>query len=365
MLAVLTTARLAMGFQFQSIGSAAPFLVEGLGIDYASIGFLIGLYLLPGVVLALLVMLLGGLIAGAGESYRLAVWGRLVGGVGAVLLTVLLTKMVIDWFAGREVVVAIAILTNSWPISIAIALATLGPLAEAFSWPAIFYATSAVAAAGLVLVVALYRSPQASAAADSGDAKIWSLSLDEVVLACLAGAVWALFNAAYVIFVGFAPSFLISGGASTAEAGLVVSLGTWLGVASVQIGGMIVQRYGRATTVMVVGIVVWGVGLLLLPSAPSPLLVIVVVGLLGGVPVAAIVSLPAEIFEPGNRGPGLGLFITWYYAASAALPPLAGWFRDLSGDAAAPLTFAGVVMLAALPLLGLFRRYQRRALRTP
>ena len=53
MLAVLTMARLAMGFQFQSIGSTAPFLVEGLGIDYASVGFLIGLFLLPGVVLAI------------------------------------------------------------------------------------------------------------------------------------------------------------------------------------------------------------------------------------------------------------------------------------------------------------------------
>ena len=47
MLAVLTTARLAMGFQFQSVGSASPFLIADLGIDYASVGFLIGLYLPP------------------------------------------------------------------------------------------------------------------------------------------------------------------------------------------------------------------------------------------------------------------------------------------------------------------------------
>ncbi len=60
MLAVLTTARLAMGFQFQSIGSTAPFLVEDLGIDYTSVGLLIGLYLAPGVVLAFPTGLLGG-----------------------------------------------------------------------------------------------------------------------------------------------------------------------------------------------------------------------------------------------------------------------------------------------------------------
>jgi len=53
MLAVLTTARLALGFQFQSVGSTAPFLVANLCIDYATVGFLMGLYLLPGVVVAL------------------------------------------------------------------------------------------------------------------------------------------------------------------------------------------------------------------------------------------------------------------------------------------------------------------------
>ena len=88
MLAVLTTARLAMGFQFQSVGSASPFLVADLGIDYASVGFLIGLYLLPGVALALpggfigkrfgdkrvvvaglLLMFIGGILVGASDSY--------------------------------------------------------------------------------------------------------------------------------------------------------------------------------------------------------------------------------------------------------------------------------------------------------
>ena len=123
MLAVLTTARLAMGFQFQSVGSASPFLVADLGIDYASVGFLIGLYLLPGVALALpggfigkrfgdkrvvvaglLLMFIGGILVGASDSYGMVSAGRFISGVGAVLLNVLLTKMTTDWFArGRGV----------------------------------------------------------------------------------------------------------------------------------------------------------------------------------------------------------------------------------------------------------------------
>ena len=52
-LAALTLARTAMGFQFQSVASVAPFLTSDLALDNAQLGWLIGLYLLPGTVIAL------------------------------------------------------------------------------------------------------------------------------------------------------------------------------------------------------------------------------------------------------------------------------------------------------------------------
>jgi MFS family permease len=111
---------------------------------------------------------------------------------------------------------------------------------------------------------------------------------------------------------------------------------------------------------MLVGITVFGAGLALLPVVPSPLWVIVIMGIFGGAPAGAIVSLPAEILKPENRGPGLGLFITWFYGAMAVLLPIAGWLQDISGDAGAPLYFGGFVMVAGLPFLGLLRGLQRR-----
>jgi predicted MFS family arabinose efflux permease len=80
----------------------APLLVEGLVVTYADVGFLVGLYMLPGVVLALLggllgqrfgdkrlvviglaLMTAGGLLAGLAESYPVLAAGRLISGVGA------------------------------------------------------------------------------------------------------------------------------------------------------------------------------------------------------------------------------------------------------------------------------------------
>src|SRR5260370_5573963 len=52
-LIVLTAGRASMGFQFQSLASVSPLLVRGFGIGYADIGFLLGLYMLPGIALSL------------------------------------------------------------------------------------------------------------------------------------------------------------------------------------------------------------------------------------------------------------------------------------------------------------------------
>jgi len=52
-LAALTLARAAMGFQFQSIAAVAPLVGDDIGLDKTQLGWLTGLYLLPGIALAL------------------------------------------------------------------------------------------------------------------------------------------------------------------------------------------------------------------------------------------------------------------------------------------------------------------------
>src|SRR5262249_6871317 len=121
-LAALFLARLAMAVQFQTVGALGPMLVDTLRIDYALLGTLIGLYMLPGVVVALpggllgqrfgakrvtllglALMAAGGVLMAASGGFGAIAAGRLLTGVGAVLMNIMLTKMVADWFTGREV----------------------------------------------------------------------------------------------------------------------------------------------------------------------------------------------------------------------------------------------------------------------
>lgn len=58
-LLVLILARTAMGFQFQSVASVSPLLVVALAIDFAMLGTLIGIWMLPGVAVAIPGAMLG------------------------------------------------------------------------------------------------------------------------------------------------------------------------------------------------------------------------------------------------------------------------------------------------------------------
>jgi MFS family permease len=128
-LAVLFAVRATMAFQFQSVAAVAPLLGSELGVSLADIGVLIGLYFAPGVVLALpggaigqrfgdkttvlgalLLMLAGSMVMAFAPSWSIQIAGRLVSGAGGVTLSVQMTKMLTDWFAGKEIATAMAIL---------------------------------------------------------------------------------------------------------------------------------------------------------------------------------------------------------------------------------------------------------------
>jgi predicted MFS family arabinose efflux permease len=107
-------------------------LIDDLEIGHAEVGTLIGLFMLPGAFIALpggmfsqrlgdkrvcvsglVLMILGGVLAAAGHSYALASVGRLSMGIGAVLLNLTVTKMLVDWLAGEQIVAATGILLSS------------------------------------------------------------------------------------------------------------------------------------------------------------------------------------------------------------------------------------------------------------
>ena len=79
-----------------------------------------------------------------------------------------------------------------------------------------------------------------------------------------------------------------------------------------------------------------------------------------GVPAGALIALTSEAVSPANRGPGLGVYYTWYYAGMAVAPAMAGWLRDTLQDAGAPLVLAGALMVVTVSMVLMLRLLQAR-----
>jgi predicted MFS family arabinose efflux permease len=377
-LGVLAFARVAMGFQFQAVASVSPFLVAEFGIDYASVGSLIGLYLLPGLVLAmpggylgrrfgekrmvlggLALMAAGGAISGLGDSYATLVAGRAITGIGVVLQFVLMTKMLADWFSGRDMILAMSLYLNGWPVGIGLALVTQVNLANAWTWKAVFLSSALLSAVALMLVGLSYRSPPGSAGAATTEGS--RLSLREITLVSLAGLIWTFVNAGWVIAVSFAPGYLRTQGIDFGNAAGITSLATWLAVIGVPLGGYLASRWPRPNTLIIISTLAGGLAVLAVPFTSAYVFCFAVIGMILFLPAGIMASLPIEVLRPGNRATGLGLFYTWWYLGVAGLPPVAGWTYDLTGSAAAPLLYAAALIFLTLPSLALFRLVQARS----
>ena len=377
-LGLLFACRAGLGLQFQTLGSVADPLVSTLGLRYAQIGTLIGLFTLPGLLLALpagylgrhlsdrslvsgalLCLAGGGALATLAHGFGGLALARLVAGLGFVFGTVYLTKMVADWFSGKELATAMGILVMSWPFGIAMGQVGHAWLAAHVDWRAAFWAASAYCALGAAAIALFYRSPGLARPGQRGPA---GLLRKEWLLTVLAGSIWGLFNAGYVVYLSFAPQVLVAGGREPTEAAAVISIASWVMIVSGALCGQIADRTGlrdpilyfcgsvAMVTVLLLNHVAWAVPLSLL------------FGLIGAAPAGLIMALTVETMAPQRRAFGMGVFVTVFFVFVTLAPPLAGWLYDRSGDPYQPLLLSAGLFGGAMAVFRLLRWVQRRLL---
>ena len=341
-LALVFLTRTSMGFQFQSVGSSAPLLVAELGLTYAQLGTLIGLYMLPGaffalpggvigrrlgerrvVIAGLALMVVGGVVTAAAGSFATAIAGRVVSGVGAVVMNILLAKIVSDWFAGKELSTALGIMLTSWPVGLGLATATLSGVAAGHGWRTAVMATAAVAGLGLLLMLICRDAPGGTA----GPTRV-ALRGRDLRLALASG---------------------------------FASLAIWVTMLSVPLGGLLTDRLGRPTLMIVTGSLIAAATTLLIPVLAHSMLAFCLVGLAIGAPPGGLMALLPRTLPSERLTTGFGVFYTVFYVMMALTQPAAGLVRDLAGDPAAPIVFAALVMAATVVGLAAFHRIERAA----
>jgi MFS family permease len=365
-LALLFGVRVAMAFQFQAVAALSPFIMSKFKVGISDIGLLIGLYLSPGILLALpggaigrrfgeksvvlaglLLMTAGGLVAATSSSWELQETARLVSGIGGVLLNVLMTKMVADWFAGKEIASAMGIFVNSWPVGIALALLVLPGFAQATSMNVALLAVSGITALAFVALAVGYRAPVQIESVNPAKTTLRGAALAAVICA---GLIWGLYNAALGMIFGFAPAMLTGRGWSVTAASSATSIVLWLVAISVPLGGILADRLKRGETVLLAGLVVFGVMLAFAARTEAVFLSFALLGLVAGIPAGAIMSLPAKVLPPEKRAIGMGIFFALFYLSVVLAPIAAGRLADIFGRINIAFDL-GVAMLAVSVIL--------------
>ena len=367
--------RAALGAMFQAPGAAGPALVEAFALDWAGFGTLVGLFWLPGlflayplglvarrlgdrrgVLLGLLLLILGAVVSASADAVAVLVAGRLLMGLGTLLVILRLTNMVQDRFIGRDLFPAMAVYVLGWPLGIAATQAVLPGFVPDHGWQ-FPYQVAAFAAGIAFLAVALARGPEPRALAVSTSTSS-ALTQAEFRRMCLAGACWALVNGAYMVLVSFAPPMLMARGLGLAEASFAVSLISWSNLLAVPAGAWLARRAGVAGPMTISATLLAMLAALALPLADTSWAPIL--GLLHGfcyaLPITVFSALAAEAVAPERRARGLGVYFVWFYAGCTGCPAFAGWLRDVTGSATAPVFFAVSALGVGLGLYVWFRR---------
>lgn len=371
---VLSAARVSMGFQFQAVGATAPLLRDTYGLGLAEIGWLVGLYLLPGVLLALpggllsarlgdrriaiagtALMVAGGALSASATDVTLLEIGRVVGGVGGVLFNVTATKMVADWFAGREIELAMSIFVGTWPLGIGLGLLTLGAAATAAGPSAAFALTAGLALLSLLLVLLLYRP--APAASGAAGALRWSaLAPGDLRRLGLAASAWTTYNVGFALLVAFLPTLLAQRGLPLAASGAVTAVLTATLIVSIPAAGWLIGRGAPPFAVATAGLLCASGCLAAILAGGPPLPWLAVAGAVWGSAAGVLVAAPARFLSPAARAIGLGLFYTAFYLGMAVLPRAAGALADAIGSPGTILVAAIAMTLATVGLMAATER---------
>jgi MFS family permease len=370
-LAAIALARAGFGYQYQTVASLAPDLMRQFRLDYATLGTLIGVFMLLGTFLALPLGLLARrigdrLVLGAGIGLMVvgpvisAVaadptgigLGRSIAGGGAVAMIVLQNKVIADWFSGRRFMWAISISVAAYSIGVGLAQLVLPPLARNAGWQAAVLSSAVPMVVALVLFLASFRPSPAAAAPSRRFA--WP-SGRECLLLVIAGLIWTAYTAGYSAYTGYVPSLMAARGEGLVLTGVVLTIATWGNVPATLLGASLAGRFG-ALRIFLTGTAALVIGMLGAALLDWPIVCAVVVGVIGSAHPGVIMAVGTLSAKPANRAVGMGLFYSIYYAGGAVVPAFCGWSADMVGGPEGALFAGALISAIAVPMYLLHRR---------
>jgi len=348
-LAVAYVFTLTYVISLQSVPPLVHLLRKEIPLDYSQVGSLMGVFSLPGVLIAipggiwadrhnirvigtisLAMVVLGNTTAAFAQNYWWLIAGRLVTGVGAMMLAILGPQILTRLFDKGKIGFVMGIFNTAVPVGVLLSMNTLGLLGESLGWRNTLFACNGVAIVAYLLFRPLSSAPQAVEASESPDAATSPRREIGVGIVLLA-SIWLLFNAACLSFLTFGMDLIAGIGKGLGASHFLVS-SIMLGalVLSPLIGYLIDRFNYRYFYIVTAGILMAASFLLLTRTdAPAPLIVLLSIAV-GLVPVS-VFTLVLNVVGARHIGLGYGVLNTFLNVGNSLGPYVTGRTIDAAG----------------------------------
>ncbi len=335
----------AIGATFFAVPPLIPELVTRFGLSNFRIGLLMGAISVPAVVLAvpvglavdrwpprrvgalsLAVMLVGAVTFALAPSFVLLFIGRLVFGLGGLVMNLLLARLLTLTFRGRELALAMGVFMATYPASM-ITVYSLHPLLlDRVGWRNELLVLAALVVVSIPLFLASVRRTEA---VDGGETPPSKASLTVPPSLWVLAVVWLLFFAVHASVLTFAPTWAGGGAAAL----LTVTLVMWVAMIGSPMVGTIIDRTARPNRWLVAGLLVQAACLATMAVdrlGPTPAML--GIGLAAALVPTAVYALPGRLVAPERVGFAFGFITSFSNIGTLAGPAASGRLIDLVGS---------------------------------
>lgn len=350
----------AIGATFFVVPPLIPELVDRFGLSHARVGLLMGAISFPAVFLAIpvglavdrwpprkagvvgLALMLAGAVAFAvAPSFPVLFAGRLVFGLGGLVLNLLLARLLTEAFAGREIALAMGVFMGTYPASMITVYSLQGVLLGALGWRGELLLLAGLVAGAIPLFLIAVRG--GGRGTTVGPAPRPSLRVNRSLVALAIG--WMFFFGVHVSVLTFGPEWA----GAEAPALLVVTLVMWVAMVGAPLVGILIDRSARPARWLVAGhaaqaAVVAGMATGVLPAIPAMFGVGVAAAL---VPTTAY-AVAGLLVAPERVGFAFGFITAFSNLGTIVGPVIAGAMLDATGSFAA--VWAGAAAAATVAI---------------
>lgn len=371
-LLALSFGRFCMGINLQTVASFTPFLIQDLGLSFSEIGLLIGLFLAPGVVLAvpgslliarmghlpvgivgLILMAIGSISLSFVDTFGQAAVSRLISGTGGIMLNISFLRLTARLYQGAFMNRAIAIVMSSWPVGLGLGAVFYPLLADLWDWRAVLWGVAGISIGAAILATSI-KSESSGPIPSGKPIALSKISTRSWCLSLSLGASFSCFTAGGIIYLSFSPTFFQGQGMSLAGAGAAASMIVWLGLIGTPLGAWIADKFDATRSVILFGAVISAILVLPVLFGEDPVIVGIVLGIIWGLPAAPYTGLLQRMLHPMDQALGYGIYFLLFYSGFFVFPYIAGLILDVTGDLASPLWFSAGLMMISAALIGLF-----------